>query len=165
MSYDWTQFEQHIYIKAPIERVFNAWMSEKELTQWFLETVAIVDENGRQRPANESCKPRDTYRWTWHGAWEYVEQGKILDVKENSYLKFSFSNNKVIVELRFIQHLNEVQLILTQSQIPTDEENKINVHMGCNLGWSFWIVNLKAWLEHGILLNDKADRIPHAANQ
>jgi len=27
--------------------------------------------------------------------------------------------------------------------------------MGCSQGWSFWMVNLKAWLEHGILLNEK----------
>ena len=69
------------------------------------------------------------------------------------------------VELEFIQHDKEVELILRQNNIPTDEKNMVNVHMGCNLGWSFWMVNLKAWLEHGILLNDRTHREPHAINQ
>jgi len=28
-------------------------------------------------------------------------------------------------------------------------------HYGCSTGWTFWLANLKAWLEHGILLNDR----------
>ena len=165
MTYDWTQFERHIFIKAPVEKVYNAWISEKELTDWFLETVKITNDKGVRRSANEHCRVGDQYEWTWHGGWDYVEKGKILELIPNEKVKFSFSQNKVKVELQFVQHTNEVQLILKQTNIPTDEKNKVNVHMGCNLGWSFWITNLKAWLEHGVLLNDRTYREPHAINQ
>jgi hypothetical protein len=30
----------------------------------------------------------------------------------------------------------------------------MNIHVGCSNGWTFWLANLKAFLEHGILLNE-----------
>ena len=164
MSYDWTKFQCNIFIQAPIEKIFNAWMSEKALTTWFLEKVKHIDSNGQTRPAEQHSQISDTYEWKWFG-WEYAEKGKILDVIENKELTFSFSQETVQVNLEFIQHQDEVQVLITQSNIPTDEKNRVNVHMGCNLGWSYWLVQLKAWLEHGILLNDRTHREPHAVNQ
>jgi len=164
MSYDWTKFECHIFIKAPIEKIFNAWMSEKEITTWFLEKTKLNDKNGRQRSPEEHCEVGDTYEWKWYG-WDYLEKGRITAVEKNKSIAFTFSHDSVNVELQFIDHMNEVQCILTQTDIPTDEKNMVNVHMGCNLGWSFWFVNLKAWLEYGVLLNDKTHREPHAINQ
>ena len=38
--------------------------------------------------------------------------------------------------------------------MPTDEETKMNIYNGCSCGWTFWLANLKAYLEHGILLNE-----------
>ena len=46
-------------------------------------------------------------------------------------------------------------VVLTQYEIPTDEAAKKNFFYGCSLGWSFWLVNLKAYLEHGIVLDEK----------
>jgi hypothetical protein len=51
-------------------------------------------------------------------------------------------------------HGKAVLLTLRQFEIPTDEENKLNIHHGCSNGWTFWLANLKAYLEHGILLNE-----------
>jgi len=30
----------------------------------------------------------------------------------------------------------------------------LEIHYGCSNGWTFWLANLKAYLEHGILLNE-----------
>ncbi|MBT8252904.1 MAG: hypothetical protein HKN00_07420 [Flavobacteriaceae bacterium] len=45
-------------------------------------------------------------------------------------------------------------LTLKQYDIPTDEKTKLEVHLGCSNGWTFWLTNLKAMLEHGIVLNE-----------
>ena len=45
-------------------------------------------------------------------------------------------------------------LALTQRGIGDDDTSKMNIHVGCNSGWTFWLANLKAYLEHGILLHD-----------
>ncbi len=41
-----------------------------------------------------------------------------------------------------------------QFEIPIDEDSKLEVHCGCSNGWTFWLTNLKAFVEHGILLNE-----------
>ena len=68
-------------------------------------------------------------------------------------IQFSFAGHcKVSVSLQ--QEKNSVLVTLKQSNIPTDDKNKMNIHVGCSNGWSFWLANLKAFLEHGILLNE-----------
>ena len=83
MTYDWTKFACHIHIQAPIERVFNAWMSEAQLTTWFLEKVSLTTSDGKKRTAKELCEIGDQYEWMWHGAWDYVEKGTIIELVPN----------------------------------------------------------------------------------
>jgi len=47
-----------------------------------------------------------------------------------------------------------VLVSLSQSEIPQDEKSKLEIFYGCSNGWTFWLANLKAYLEHGILLNE-----------
>ena len=47
-------------------------------------------------------------------------------------------------------------LTLRQYNIPTDPESTLNIHFGCSNGWTFWLANLKAWLEHGIHLGERS---------
>jgi len=55
-------------------------------------------------------------------------------------------------------HLEEknhaVIVSLKQFNIPEDDESKLKIHFGCSNGWTFWLTNLKAYIEHGILLNE-----------
>ena len=44
---------------------------------------------------------------------------------------------------------------LTQEKIPLDEESKVNYHLGCMEGWTFYLANLKSILEGGIDLRNK----------
>jgi len=43
---------------------------------------------------------------------------------------------------------------LKQFNIPEDDQSKLKIHFGCSNGWTFWLTNLKAYVEHGILLNE-----------
>jgi len=49
---------------------------------------------------------------------------------------------------------NQVHVDLAQYDIPTDDATKFKIHCGCSNGWTFWLANLKAYLEHGILLHE-----------
>ena len=47
---------------------------------------------------------------------------------------------------------------LTQKNIPTDDFSKINIRLGCDSGWSFFLVNLKSVYEGGLDLREKNER-------
>ena len=38
---------------------------------------------------------------------------------------------------------------------PGEPESTLQIHYGCSNGWTFWLANLKAWLEHGIHLGER----------
>ncbi len=44
---------------------------------------------------------------------------------------------------------------LTQKNIPTDDESKQDIRLGCDSGWSFFLVNLKSIYEGGLDLRNK----------
>ncbi|MFN2293057.1 MAG: hypothetical protein ACK2U0_01470, partial [Candidatus Promineifilaceae bacterium] len=45
-------------------------------------------------------------------------------------------------------------LELVQENMPDTPEAQVSWHMGCNLGWSFFMTNLKALLEYGVDLRE-----------
>ncbi|MFI5196443.1 MAG: SRPBCC domain-containing protein [Chitinophagales bacterium] len=48
------------------------------------------------------------------------------------------------------------EMILTQTQIPTDEQSRMNFHVGCSTGWTFYFANIKSILEGGLDLRNKS---------
>jgi len=44
---------------------------------------------------------------------------------------------------------------LTQKNIPTDDVSKRNIRLGCESGWSFYLLNLKSIYEGGVDLRNK----------
>jgi uncharacterized protein YndB with AHSA1/START domain len=144
------QFTKKIFIKAPKEKLYWCWGTSEGITSWFL-SEAIYTANGKQREANEKIQAGDEYSWRWHN-WDGQETGKVLTANGTDFLEVTFTSSKVSVTLE--DHDKAVLLILKQHEIPTDEENKLNIHHGCSNGWTFWLANLKAYLEHGILLNE-----------
>jgi len=69
-----------------------------------------------------------------------------------NYLEISFESSKVSIELQ--PKNNATLVILTQFEIPINDESKLKIYFGCSNGWTFWLTNLKAFVEHGILLNE-----------
>ena len=47
----------------------------------------------------------------------------------------------------------------TQKDIPTDDESKQGIRLGCHSGWSFYLVNLKSVYEGGLDLRNKDDAL------
>ena len=57
--------------------------------------------------------------------------------------------------MKLMEKEGSTEVTLVQDNIPTDEESRMNLFVGCITGWTFWLTNLKAYLEHGITLHAK----------
>ena len=146
------QFTKKIFIKTSPEKMYWCWGTPEGITSWFLSKAEYKDASGNIRAAKESIQSGDTYTWEWHN-WDGQEKGQVLQANGKDFIEISFAEvSKVSVQIE--PHDEAVLLILRQYEIPTDDKNKLNIHFGCSNGWAFWLVNLKAFLEHGILLNE-----------
>lgn len=150
LSFD--SFTKKIYIKTSLEKMYWCWGSPEGITSWFLSSAVYVDANGKTRASDELIQAGDTYTWKWHN-WDGEEKGKVLQANGTDHIEISFAEvSKVSVHIE--PEGKAVLLTLKQFEIPTDEKSKLNIHHGCSNGWTFWLANLKAYLEHGILLNE-----------
>lgn len=145
-------FTKKIYIKAPMEKLYWCWGTTEGITSWFLRKAEYTSKDENLRTPEERIGTGDSYVWEWHN-WDGQEKGKVLQANGKDSLDVSFAGTcKLSVSMEDMG--TAVLLTLKQYEIPTDEENKLNIHYGCSNGWTFWLANLKAYLEHGILLNE-----------
>lgn len=159
---DWTRFRKRIHIDRPAETVYRAWAVPVQIEQWFLEKTDYRDPNGRPRPKDESVQAGDAFAWKWHN-WDFEERGHILTANGRTEISFTFGKGgNVVVELKEAGGTTEV--VLTQTDIPTDEQSKQEIYAGCATGWTFWLANLKAWLEHGITLHARGLKAEETAD-
>ncbi len=148
---EWNSFTKKIYIHTTIERLYDLWATEKGITSWFLKKARYKNMEGQTRAPLEHIEKGDTYTWQWHN-WDGKEEGKVLEANGKNYLEITFETSKLSI---LLEKINNVTMVtLTQFDIPTDDESKLRVHFGCSNGWTFWLANLKAYIEHGILLNE-----------
>ena len=145
-------FTRKIYIKAPPEKLYACWATPKGICSWFLLEARYSSADGKQRVPEEQIQPGDRYTWKWHN-WNGQEEGQIVQANGKDFLEFSFAGVST-VSVKLEDRGQAVLVTLQQYGIPTDEESKLNIHFGCSNGWTFWLANLKAYLEHGILLNE-----------
>lgn len=149
LSFD--SFTKKIFIKTTQERLYWHWATPKGICSWFLRKAEYIPPQGLPRTAESYMQSGDDYVWGWHN-WDALEKGKVVQANGTDFLEITFADSKVSVLLE--NQDNVCLLTLKQYDIPTDEQSKLNIHYGCSNGWTFWLANLKAYLEHGILLNE-----------
>jgi uncharacterized protein YndB with AHSA1/START domain len=153
-SYDWSRFTVKINIKTPLSSIYLAWTNPYELEKWFLRR-ALFFNDGKAQPSDYFIQKGDTYEWYWHGYGDdIVEKGKVLYADGLQKLQFSFTKG-AIVTVDIGEVAGDMIVMLTQEDIPTSEEGKVKYHMGCKEGWTFYLANLKSYLEGGIDLRNK----------
>nr|WP_299346512.1 SRPBCC domain-containing protein [Allomuricauda sp.] len=145
------EFTKKIYIKAPLEKLYWCWATSEGICSWFLRKAEYQNVEGKEREPSERIEKGDHYVWEWHN-WNGQATGEILEANGKDNLIFTFEGNHVSITLE--NHGKAILVVLRQYNIPTDDESKLNVHYGCSNGWTFWLANLKAYIEHGILLNE-----------
>ncbi len=150
LSFD--SFTKKIYIKASLEKLYWSWATAEGITSWFLRKAQYLDTDGQLRSPDEEIQAGDSYIWEWHN-WDGQEKGTILQANGINFIEILFAApSKVSVTLE--DSGTAVLVTLKQYDIPTDEKSMLDIHHGCSNGWTFWLANLKAYLEHGILLNE-----------
>jgi uncharacterized protein YndB with AHSA1/START domain len=157
--YNWTSFRKQVFIRDSAANVFLAWATSGGIVQWFIKEAVNTGSDGQLRSGGEIVQPGDRYAWHWHQ--DLSSSGHFVDVEPDHLLKFTFgkkhpsSEEFIYVTLR----LEEVEPGLTRLELSQDNmedspEAHVRWHMQCNLGWSFFMTNLKAYLEHRVDLRE-----------
>jgi uncharacterized protein YndB with AHSA1/START domain len=137
-KFDWTQFTQRVAVAAPVEKVFQMWTEPAQLRSWFLADAKI------------DLKKGGDYEWKWLAGVK--EKGKVLSVKKPSKLSFTFAGS--VCDITFKKDKRGAMVILHQHGIPETERGKYDVYLNCSCGWTFYLTNLKTFLEYGIDLRE-----------
>ncbi len=138
-KFDWSQFKQSVAVAAPVEKVFEMWTEPELLRNWFLADAKIELKKGGE------------YEWKWKAGIK--ERGKVLSVKKPSKLSFTFAGS--VCDVTFKKDKRGSLVTLHQHSIPDTEKGKYDVHLNCSCGWTFYLTNLKTYLEYGIDLREK----------
>ena len=155
MNNNWTKFTKRIPISVDVISVYKAWTTQEELEKWFLRKAGFIRFDGNLRGRNESIQKGDKYEWYWHGYPDTVfEKNEILEANGKDFLQFSFSGN-CVVSVKLYTMEGETIVELTQENIPMDHNPDTNLLVGCGEGWTFYLANLKSYLQGGIDLRNK----------
>jgi uncharacterized protein YndB with AHSA1/START domain len=163
-EYDWSRFELRVSVDAPVETIYKAWATQDGIESWFLRSAVYFTSDKRRRNKNEFIETRDRYTWLWHGYDDdTVEHNDILDANGSDLVSFVFAGHCIVTV--FIGMLDNQAIVqLTQENIPTGEDGKINIHIGCMEGWIFYLANLKSILEGGKDLRNRNPNIGKVIN-
>ena len=144
---DWTKFTRKIRLNVSPQRIYNSWTETTELSKWFLKSALITEGS-----TDGICRKGDQVDWYWHNAGS-IESVTMLEANGKDKISFTFGDN-MKVHLTISKEDNHSILSLEQTNIPTEDKDKMNFYAGCQGGWTFWLANLKAYLEHHITLHD-----------
>ncbi len=136
-------------------KVYEAWATRAGLESWFLRKAEFKSPEGKIRDGNSAVQVGDTYAWFWHGHPDTAAEYGVV-TEANGKDCFAFVMGKAgVVTIQLTDHGNETEMVLTQSDIPTDEAGKSHYHVGCSSGWAFYHGNIKSILEGGMDLRNK----------
>lgn len=156
-NFDWTRFTKRIAVKAPLSTIYTAWTTAEELERWFLEEVKFYDRD--KNPITKQQPPENgfTYKWKWH-IYDDTMKGRILEANGKDFFSFTFEG-ECIVEVRLTTEREYTVVELTHKNIPTDDESKQYVRLGCASGWTFYLINLKSVYEGGLDLRNRDEQL------
>lgn len=163
-GYDWSKFSARIDVRAGVNDVYAAWTTRLGLERWFLRVAEFTKPDGGLRDAAAAIQNGDHYRWLWHGYDDAtVERGVIEESNGLDFLRFTFAGSCLVsVSITVEEGVTIVEL--RQENIPLDETSRVNYHLGCLTGWTFYLANLKSILEGGIDLRNKNEKLRKLVN-
>ena len=154
---DWSKFTVTADIDTEdVRSIYLAWTTPEGLESWFLRKANFYTVPKRLREPHEAINKEDTYEWYWYG-YEDFEKGQVLETNGTDMLKFTFSGGSIVtITIKAIKGISIVEL--TQENIPEESDSSKNLYVLCQVGWTFYLANLKSILEGGVdLRNKRAD--------
>ena len=134
--YDWSQFTLRIVVAAPVSRVFEAWTKDRIVSKWFTEKTKIGPTKGGVVH----------FEWAAGDKWDTT----VTAISKNRYFQFPFGTKGEQVKVSFKKAGKGTICEIHQFGMKTGAQDKAVMHLGCTQGWTFFLANLKAYLEHGI---------------
>ena len=136
-AHDWSQFGETIFISRPPSDVFRAWTDAEELARWLAPRCDV--------------EPRES--GLMHLGWdEYDEVDRVLAIDPDRQLVTTWggAESPVRVAVTLTPERNGTLCQLHQYGMDPDDSTRFTLFAGCKAGWTFYLTNLKAYLEHGI---------------
>ncbi|MET4142124.1 SRPBCC domain-containing protein [Pedobacter sp. UYP1] len=156
-NFDWTSYTKRIAVKAPLAIIYAAWTQAEELEKWFLEEVKFLDKEGRLISEKANAQENFTYNWKWY-SYEDTMRGRILHANGKDFFQFTFEGECIVdVKLTVTGDYTIIELI--HKNIPTDDNSKQYIRLGCASGWAFYLLNLKSVYEGGLDLRNKDEHL------
>jgi uncharacterized protein YndB with AHSA1/START domain len=152
---NWSRFKITADFNTDARTIYQAWTTPDGLESWFLRKANFYAIAGRLRESHESILKEDVYEWYWHGYDDStMEKGEVLEVNSIDFLKFTFSGGSVVSIS--LESRNGITILeLTQENIPQENDPLKNLLVQCQVGWTFYLANLKSIVEGGIDLRNK----------
>ncbi|MCP4582907.1 MAG: SRPBCC domain-containing protein [candidate division Zixibacteria bacterium] len=135
-KHDWSQFRLKIEIKASPTKVFKAWTDPKIISRWFTVKTEFEPVKGG----------RIYFEWLGGDKFETT----VSAIRKNERILFPFGSKGEMVEVKLAKNGRKTIVTLRQYDMRTTPEARWSIHKGCEVGWAFFLTNLKSWLEHGI---------------
>jgi uncharacterized protein YndB with AHSA1/START domain len=161
-TYDWSKFTLRIGIEASQQAIYDAWTSKELIELWFLRKAETKNNKGVEKDCFAKFEEGDSYTWSWYG-YDAEESGSILASNGTDAFGFSFGKAGDCY-IRIYEEEGENIMELSQINIPTDERSQHEFHLGCKMGWTFYLSNLKSILEGGSDLRNKNERLTRVLN-
>jgi len=161
-NFDWTTFTRKIAIKAELSDIYDGWTKAAEIEKWFLRKAIFKDTKETPIGRDNKVEKGFAYEWNWY-LFDTTESGKITDANGQDFIQFTFAGN-CLVDINLSKQEDYVIVELTQKNIPTDDNSKQGIRLGCDSGWSFFLVNLKSVYEGGLDLRNKDTRLKGMLN-
>jgi hypothetical protein len=152
-TFDWTKFTKKIAVEGNLFDIYNAWTKPAALESWFLSKAIFRRAEKGIVDSQENILKNDKYEWSWY-LYDVIEEGKVTKANGIDHLQFTFAG-ECLVDVQLKKQGEYVIVELTQKNIPTDDESKLNTRLGCESGWSFYLLNLKSVYEGGVDLRNK----------
>ncbi len=161
-NFDWTQFTRKIAVSAPIQSLYDAWTKPEEIERWFLSDAAFINDKGEKILKSRSIEAGYSYQWQWY-LYPLTETGKVLLANGKDHLQFTFAGN-CITDVHLETFEDHTIVSISQKDIPTDDNSKVDIRLGCDRGWSFYLINLKSIYEGGLDLRNKDSKLKPMLN-
>ncbi len=142
-------FELCIWITGDATRIKDAWCSAEEIQKWFLARAENRDALGA---ITDEAKVEGRYEWEWMEGSK--DRGTYQRVDDH-HLEFGWYEDAGRVLVTWEQDGGEVMVKLRQEMFEGEVAQRAAIQQGCKLGWTFFLTNLKAWIESGVDLRER----------
>lgn len=152
MTEQTSQFAQaSMLIRKPVSEVFNAFINPEVTTKiWFTKSSGKLYTG-------------DTISWTWE-MFNHTVSILVKSIVPNKLIKIQWGENKnAVVDWDFkVKDDSQTFVTITNTGFIGTSDDLIAQIREATEGFTLVLANLKAYLEHGILLDLVADRYPKA---